>query len=97
MKTGSLLFDVSRFTVAPQRGSERGELLDKFLERLNPSRIQAGYKPYNHARLSVMLQHLKTDELYPFYRQCEQAGIPFSAFFHWSLKPKTLEQSPANG
>lgn len=82
--------DMSRFKVVKNnRGSARGELLDKFLARLNPDREASGYKPYTHARVSLMLQHIKAiDELDAFYKQCEQSGIPFGAFFHWSLKPK---------
>ena len=48
-----------------------------------------GYKPYTHARLAFMLAHIKDlDELYMFYKNCERAGIPFGAYFHWSLKVK---------
>lgn len=91
MKTGASLFDTSRFTVAPTRGSERGELLDKFLERLNPAMVAKGYRPYTHARLSAKLAHIPTEQLYPFFKDCERAGIPFGAYFHWSLKPKNEE------
>ncbi len=89
-KLKPLATHMARFQVVKgNRGSARGEILDRFLKRLNPSREAAGYKPYTHARLSLMLQHIKgTDELHAFYEQCGKAGIPFSAFFHWSLKPK---------
>jgi hypothetical protein len=82
--------DLSRFKVVKgNRGSARGDLLDRFLERLNPPRKEAGYKPYTHARLSLMLQHITAiDDLHAFYDQCDKAGIPFSAYFHWALKPK---------
>lgn len=81
--------DLSRFQVVKgNRGSARGEMLDKFLEKLNPSREAAGYKPYSHARLSVLLAHIPTDDLFPFFRQCETSDIPFSAYFHWALKVK---------
>ena len=84
--------DLSRFTVVKHnRGSARGDLLDQFLERLNPPRVVSGYRPYTHARLSLMLAHIKeTDDLHAFYRQCDAAGIPFSVYFHWSLKPKPI-------
>lgn len=85
-----LATNMHRFQVVQNnRGSARGDVLDRFLERLNPPRVAAKYKPYTHARLSLMLQHIKgADELEAFYKQCDTAGIPFSAFFHWSLKPK---------
>lgn len=81
---------MSRFEVVKgNRGSGRGEILDRFLERLNPSMIAAGYKPYTHARLALKVQHIKgDDELHAFYEQCSKANIPFSAYFHWALKPK---------
>lgn len=89
-KMRHLATNMARFQVVENnRGSARGDVLDRFLARLNPSRVAAGYKPYTHARLSLLLQHIKgADELEAFYKQCEKAGIPFSAFFHWSLKPK---------
>ena len=85
MKT--INFDQTKFKVVKNnRGSERGELLDKFLEKLNPTREKSGYKKLTHPRLSVMLSHIPTDELYAFYSQCEKSNIPFSPFFFWSLK-----------
>lgn len=50
---------------------------------------QSTVKSATHAHLSLMLQHIKgVDEFHAFYEQCDKAGIPFSAYFHWSLKPK---------
>lgn len=74
--------------VKNNHGSQRGELLDKFLSRLNPSRIADGYKPLTHSRVSLLLAHIPTEDLHAFYQQCEEATIPFSAYFHWSLKVK---------
>lgn len=82
-------FDGAKFKVVKNnRGSERGELLDKFLVQLNPSREKSGFKPLSHARLSQLLSHIPSDDLHAFYRQCETANIPFSAYFFWSLKIK---------
>lgn len=92
----SVAANMARFQVVKgNRGSARGDILDRFLERLNPPRVASGYKPYTHARLSLMVQHIKgVDELEAFYKQCDKAGIPFSAYFHWALKPKkTLRPS----
>lgn len=81
---------MERFTVVQgNKGSNRGMWLDKFLERLNPTRVAQGYKPYNHARIGMMLAHVPTDDLAGFYKQCEQAGIPFGAYFHWAIKAQT--------
>ena len=87
----TIKMDMSRFQIK-KGGSERGEQLDKFLERLNPARIQAGYKPLNHARLGMMLAHIPTDDLHAFYRQCETANN-FSKFFWWSLRAPTNEKA----
>ena len=89
-KAKSATASLDRFQVVKgNRGSARGELLDRFLARLNPAREAKGYKKYTHSRLSMMLQHIKdVTELDAFYKQCEKSDIPFSAYFHWSLKPK---------
>lgn len=92
LKAKSATTDLSRFkVVANNRGSARGELLDKFLARLNPARKADGYREYSHARIAVMLSHIPTDDLYAFYKQCEDAGIPFGAKFHYELKPRKNE------
>lgn len=75
--------------VEGNRGSERGDILVNFLEKLNPAREAGGYKPYTIERLAVLLAHVPTDDLYAFYKQCEQAGIPFGAYFHWAIRAQT--------
>lgn len=89
-KSAATLFTgMERFSVIKgNRGSARGEMLDKFLARLNPGRVAGGYKPLTHARIGKMLAHIPTDDLYAFYQLCERSDLPFGAFFHWSLKPK---------
>jgi hypothetical protein len=69
----------------PRNGRE--EMVEKFRAALNCSRAAAGYRPFSYSRLAGMLQHIPTDDLYAFYRQCEGARS-FSAYFHWALKPK---------
>lgn len=73
---------------APNIKSERAEILQKFLDKLNADR--GAYKPITAKRLSMMLSdaQLKTPaDIYTFYRQCENAKH-FSRFFWWSLKAK---------
>ena len=67
--------------------SEREELLELFLHRLNAARILENYPKLTHGRLAKALQGVPTGDLYPFYKQCDQARH-FSRFFWWSLKPK---------
>lgn len=81
-----LSFDLARYnTPTTKANNQRAELVEKFLQRLNPGREQAGFKPYTPARLGMMLAHIPTEDLYPFYRQCEQAKH-FSKFFHYKLR-----------
>lgn len=83
------LLNHDRFKVVKgAKGSERGDLLDRFLWRLNPAREAAGYKPLTHGRLSYILQHIPTDELHGFLKECEHASCGFSRCFWGSLKMK---------
>jgi len=82
-------FDATKFKVVKNNhGSQRGLILDQFLEKLNPTREKSGYKKLTHSRISGLLAHIPTEDLHAFYQQCEKATIPFSAYFHWSLKIK---------
>lgn len=63
----------------------RQEMLDKFLARLNYTREQDGFKPLTYSRLASLLQYVPDADLYPFFKQCEQARH-FSKFFWYKLK-----------
>lgn len=67
--------------------SERDELNQMFLAKLNPDRIKAGFKPLTAVRLNMMFSdsQLKTSDLWAFYRECERAKH-FSKYFYWALK-----------
>lgn len=67
--------------------SEREEMLELFLHRLNAARVLENYPKLTHPRLAKALQGVPTGDLYPFYKQCE-AARHFSRFFWWSLKPQ---------
>jgi len=45
------------------RRTERGDLLDGFLARLNPSRAKAGYPPITRGRLNYLLAGIPTADL----------------------------------
>jgi hypothetical protein len=71
--------------------SERAELLQFFLDKVNAARRGTKYKPLRPAALAVKLSHLKLPDLYYLKSVCEDAerrGKPFSAIFWWSLKAK---------
>ena len=88
--------DLSRFSVVSNnRGSERGDLLDKFLVRIEATRKANGFAKLGIKRLATMLAHIPTDQLYPFYQDCERAKS-FTAYFHWSIKNQSSEKSVTN-
>lgn len=68
--------------------------MEKFLERVNRGRTESGYPAITMKRLAHMLAHIPTDQLYPFYRDCERAQ-KFSAYFWWSLKPRDKNETKA--
>lgn len=74
--------------------SERGELIGKFLEKLNASRVgkidkKTGkeFKPLTAARVGMLLAPVKTKDLYSFFADCEYASN-FSAYFWSRFKKK---------
>lgn len=89
--------DLSRFQVEKgHHGSYRGDMLEKFLARVNLGRQESGYPPFTMKRLAFMLSHVPTWQLEPFWRECERARC-FSAFFFWSLKAQNgAKKEPDN-
>lgn len=72
-------------------GTERGELMRYFLDRLNPSRVQAGIPPLTMGRMGKLLEAIPTKDLYALKSQCEdteRCGYSFSKRFWWEVKPK---------
>ncbi len=75
-----------------QARSERGELLQFFLEKLNEARKGTKYKPLRPAALGVKLSHLSVSDLYYLKSDCldaERRGYSFSKRFWWSIKPQS--------
>jgi hypothetical protein len=56
-----------------QPRSSRDELLDRFLDRLNPSRIADGYKPYSASHVAGILSRagVTTEGMFLFYQRCD--------------------------
>lgn len=74
--------------------TQREELLDKFLSRLNTDRVKAGYQPLTFPRLARMLKGFSDHQLHTLYRECE-TGRSFGALLKWkldALKVKTEKQ-----
>lgn len=71
----------------PKIRSERDELLQMFIDRLNQARVGTKFKPLAARSVAIKVAHIPTSDLWAFYRQCEQAKS-FSAYFFWALKPQ---------
>jgi hypothetical protein len=75
----------------PTRHTERGDLFDSILLRLNPGRVRSGYKPLTHGRLAYLLQGVPTKDLYALISSgvdAERRGGSFSKYFWYAIKPK---------
>ena len=74
-----------------RRQTERQELFDRILSRLNPSRIKGGYKPLTHSRLGYLLTAIPTKDLYALISKCDDAerrDVPWSAAFWTEIRPQ---------
>jgi hypothetical protein len=75
----------------PTRRTERGDLLDTFLSRLNPLRLQKNMRPVSYGRLSFILTAIPTPDLYALLSKCndaERRGYAWSAIFWLEIKPQ---------
>lgn len=80
-----IVLDLSRYTKSVGPHSERGELIEKFTDRLNLDRIGTKYKILNCARVRVKLAHLSVPDLYAFWKKCSDSTC-FSKVFWGALK-----------
>ena len=70
--------------------SERHELVNKFSEKINASRIRDGLKPLKNAYINMKMAQsgLKSNfDLYWFYKYCDETKN-FDKTWWWSLKSK---------
>jgi hypothetical protein len=83
--------------VAPptrKRASERGDLIETFLLRLNPGRKAKGYPPLTYGRLAYLLTGIPTKDLYALLSRCndaERRGYNWAAIFFKEIKPNKNE------
>ena len=81
----------NRFTPTKTRVTERGEMFDLFIKKLNPSRKQKGMRPITHKRLGSLLQGIPTHDLHYIVSVCndaERRGVAWAAAFWTEIKPK---------
>lgn len=67
--------------------SERGELIERFVTRLNASRVAGGYKPLGAGFYASKMALIPTDELHMFYKELD-GSKNFSALWWWKCKQK---------
>jgi nucleoside diphosphate kinase len=67
--------------------SERAELLERFVTRLNASRVAGGYKPLGAKFYAMKMSHIETDELHAFYKKLDSARN-FSSLWYYYCVPK---------
>ncbi len=67
--------------------SERSELIERFVTRLNNSRKAAGYKPLTAGFYASKMSHIPTDELHAHYKMLDQAKS-FSGLWWYFNCPK---------
>jgi len=78
---------ISRYTGSKKApGTERGELMLYFLERLNMARVRDGIGKLTMPRMGKILEAIPTKDLYYLKSVCEKA-TDFSKKFWWEIKP----------
>jgi hypothetical protein len=90
MEKAATLF--AKYQKAPRkrRRSERGDLIETFLLRLNPSRKAKGYPPLTYGRLAYLLTGIPTKDLYALLSKCsdaERRGYNWGAIFFKEITP----------
>ena len=68
--------------------SERGELIERFVTRLNASRVAGGYKALGAGYYASKMSHIATEDLYPFYKKLESARSFSSLWWHYCCPKK---------
>lgn len=66
--------------------SERAELIERFVTRLNASRT-GKYKPLPAAFYASRMSHIPTDELHAFFKKLDQSNS-FCKLWWWHCNPK---------
>lgn len=71
-----------KFEEKKSRRSEKGDLIDTFLLKINEARVKDGFKKVSFGRMAKLL---KGQDLYPFLKECERAKN-FSKYFWFKIK-----------
>lgn len=84
------LFGKYQKSAKAKRRSERGDIYDTILGRLNPDRKRKGMPPIGYGRLAYLLTGIPTKDLYALISKCNDAetrGFPWSAIFWKEIRP----------
>jgi hypothetical protein len=74
-----------------KRHTERGDLFDTILSRLNPDRAKKKLPPMTHKRLGYLLTGVPTKDIYSLLSKCDDAerrGYNWGAIFWTEIRPK---------
>lgn len=74
--------------------SERGDLLEKFVDRLNSDRVSAGFRKLGFATYIKKMSDAgikSLQQLYRFYGNCEDASN-FSKYWWWYIKNNKIKK-----
>lgn len=74
-----------------ERATERGEMMQYFMEKLNRARVRDGIAPLSMPRMGKILQFIPTKDLYYLKSVCDAAN-DFSKKFWWEVKPKNHDE-----
>src|SRR5450631_3637497 len=72
---------------AAQKATERGDLMQFFMLRLNMARIRDGLAKLTMPRMGKILEAIPTKDLYFLQKACLQSK-DFSKKFWWEINPK---------
>ncbi len=72
---------------AREKATERGELMQFFMDRLNPPRVRDGLPTLTMPRMGRVLEKIPTKDLYYLKTVCMQSR-DFSKKFWWEIKPE---------
>lgn len=67
--------------------SQRDEMLELFVAKLNAGNISDGYPKTSFPRVAKMLEGIPTGDLFAIYKKCETYR-KFGAGLRYELKPK---------
>ena len=94
MELAATLFGKYQKAPDKRRRSERSDLLETFLLRLNPGRKAKGYPPLTYGRLAYLLTGIPTKDLYALLSRCndaERRGYNWGAIFFKEIRPNKSE------